>query len=114
MEERQRVKIVDYTGSKKVEQSKIEEKLREESVQIRLDSFIDQALIRRVEGIVREHDRGEGLRVRRGEPHDSEVAGGPKLVNLTFNLEEGPEGQGPQHRLHRQHGGLATARSSAR
>ena len=41
MEERQRVKIVDYVGSKKVEQSKIDEKLKEESVTIRLDSFID-------------------------------------------------------------------------
>ena len=34
MEERQRVKIVDYVGSKKLEQSKIEEKLRDVGVQI--------------------------------------------------------------------------------
>ena len=41
MEERQRVKIVDYEGLKKVDQSKIEEALKEKSITIRLDSFID-------------------------------------------------------------------------
>src|SRR3954451_13055897 len=39
MEERQRVKIVDYVGSKKVEVSKIDEKLKDANAQIRLDSF---------------------------------------------------------------------------
>ncbi len=48
MEERQRVKIVDYEGSKKVEQSKIDEKLKEENIQVRLDTFIDPGMIRRV------------------------------------------------------------------
>ncbi len=41
MEERQRVKIVDYVGTRKVDQSKIDEKLKEKQLQIRLDSFID-------------------------------------------------------------------------
>src|SRR5438046_9859008 len=40
MEERQRVKIVDYVGSKAVETSKIDEKLKDASAQIRLDTFI--------------------------------------------------------------------------
>ena len=43
MEERQRVKIVDYVGTRKVDQSKIDEKLKEKQLQIRLDSFIDPA-----------------------------------------------------------------------
>jgi len=61
MEERQRVKIVDYTGSKKVEISKIDEKLKEANAQIRLDTFIDPALVRKVEGIVRDiHRDAEG------------------------------------------------------
>ncbi|HSP92666.1 MAG TPA: outer membrane protein assembly factor BamA [Vicinamibacterales bacterium] len=91
MEERQRVKIVDYTGSKKIEQSKIEEKLREESVSIRLDSFIDPALIRRVEGIIRGMFAEKGYEFASVSHTISEVAGGPKLVNLTFNLDEGPK-----------------------
>jgi outer membrane protein insertion porin family len=90
MEERQRVKIVDYVGSKKIEQSKIEEKLRDESVTIRLDSFIDPSLIRRVEGIVRGMFSEKGYEFARVTHTITEVAGGPKLVNLTFNLDEGP------------------------
>src|SRR5438477_3662183 len=54
MEERQRVKIVDYVGSKKVEQSKIDEELKKKNLQIHLDSFIDPGLIRRVAGVVRD------------------------------------------------------------
>ena len=54
LEERQRVKIVDYVGSKKLEQTKIDEQLKEKGLTIRLDSFIDPGLIRRVEGVVRE------------------------------------------------------------
>ena len=53
IEERQRIKIVDYTGSKQLESTKIDEKLKEENVTIRLDSFVDDALIRRVKGIVK-------------------------------------------------------------
>ena len=54
MEERQRVKIVDYTGSKKLETSKIDEKRKEANAQIRLDTFIDPALIRKIEGVIRD------------------------------------------------------------
>ncbi|NDB25873.1 MAG: hypothetical protein EB021_10640, partial [Gammaproteobacteria bacterium] len=42
MEERPRVKIVDYTGSSKVERTKIDEKMKELGIQLRLDSFLDQ------------------------------------------------------------------------
>ena len=58
IEERQRIKIVDYTGSKQLESTKIDEKLKEENVTIRLDSFVDDALIRKVKGIVRKLDDG--------------------------------------------------------
>ena len=91
MEERQRVKIVDYVGSKKIEQSKIEEKLREESVTIRLDSFIDPGLIRKVEGIVRGMFAEKGYEFAKVTHTVTEVAGGPKLVNLTFTMDEGPK-----------------------
>src|SRR5436190_3820510 len=61
MEERQRVKIVDYVGSKKVEASKIDEKLKEADAQIRLDTFIDPGLVRKVSGIVRDMLRDKGI-----------------------------------------------------
>ncbi len=90
LEERQRVKIVDYVGSKKVEQSKIEEKLRDENIQIRLDSFIDPALIRRVEGIIRDMFAEKGFQFAKVDHVIKEVAGGPKLVNISFVMDEGP------------------------
>ncbi len=42
MEERPRVKIVDYTGSTKVERTKIDEKMKELGISLRLDSFLDR------------------------------------------------------------------------
>jgi len=91
MEERQRVKIVDYTGSKKVEQTKIDDKLKEENVQIRLDSFIDPTLIRRVEGIVRDMLAEKGYQFATVTHEIKPMPGGPKLVHLTFLMTEGPK-----------------------
>src|SRR4029453_16189905 len=53
IKEGHRIKTLDYTGSKQLESTKIDEKLKEENVTIRLDSFVDDALIRRVKGIVK-------------------------------------------------------------
>lgn len=91
MEERQRVKIVDYIGSKKVEVSKIEEKLREKNAVIRLDSFIDPGLVRQVSGIVRDMYGEKGYQYAEVKPEIKEIAGGPKLVHLSFTIIEGPK-----------------------
>jgi outer membrane protein insertion porin family len=91
MEERQRVKIVDYVGSKKVEISKIDEKLKEADAQIRLDTFIDPGLVRKVEGIVRDMLREKGFQYADVKHEITEVPGGPKLVHLTFHMDEGPK-----------------------
>src|SRR3954471_7563337 len=91
MEERQRVKIVDYVGSKKVEVSKIDEKLKEANAVIRLDTFIDAGLIRKVSGIVRDMLREKGFQFADVRPDIKEIPGGPKLVHVTFNMDEGPK-----------------------
>jgi outer membrane protein insertion porin family len=91
MEERERVKIVDYTGSKKLDQTKIEEKLKEENILIKLDSFIDPAQIRRVETIVRSFMASKGYQYAEVTHELKPLPGGPKLVHLTFNVEEGPK-----------------------
>lgn len=90
MEERQRVKIVDYVGTKVVDQTKIDEALKERSITIRLDSFIDPGLVRRVEGVVREPLSEKGHLDAVVTHEVKPVAGGPKLVHLTFNIDEGP------------------------
>jgi len=91
MEERQRVKIVDYTGSKAVDSTKIDEKLKEENVTIRLDSFIDPGLIRQVEGIVRDLLAEKGFQYASVTHEIKSMPGGPKLVHITFVMNEGPK-----------------------
>ncbi|HSL22354.1 MAG TPA: outer membrane protein assembly factor BamA [Vicinamibacterales bacterium] len=91
LEERQRVKIVNYVGSNRVEQSKIEEKLREVNAQIRLDSFIDPGLVQRVRNVVQDLYAEKGYLHATVKPQITPLAGGPKLVNLTFTIEEGPK-----------------------
>ena len=91
MEERQRVKIVDYVGSSKIETSKIDDKLKEEKAEIRLDTFIDTALVRKVEGIVRDMMKEKGFQYAEVTHEIKEMPGGPKLVHLTFHMDEGPE-----------------------
>ena len=91
LEERQRVKIVDYTGSKKVETTKIDEALKTAEAQIRLDTFIDPGLIKKVEGIVRDLMKEKGFQFANVTHEIKELPGGPKLVHLTFNMDEGPK-----------------------
>jgi outer membrane protein insertion porin family len=91
MEERQRIKIgPDFEGSKKIELSKIDEALKANQAEIRLDSFIDPALVRKVEGIVREMMKEKGFTDAEVTHSIEEIAGGPKLVHLKFNINEGP------------------------
>jgi len=91
IEERQRIKIVDYTGSKQLESTKIDEKLKEENVTIRLDSFVDDALIRRVKGIVKGMLSEKGYLDSTVTHVITPVSGGTKTVNLTFTIKEGPK-----------------------
>ncbi len=91
MEERQRVKIVDYVGSKKIEIAKIDEKLKDANAQMRLDSFIDPGLVRKVEGIVRDMLREKGFQFATVKAEIKEIPGGPKLIHITFNMDEGPK-----------------------
>lgn len=91
MEERQRVKIVDYAFANKVlEQTKVDERLKEKGITIRLDSFIDPGLVNQVKGVVREMLSEKGYLDAQIGHEIREVAGGPKLVHLTFAIEEGP------------------------
>jgi outer membrane protein insertion porin family len=91
MEERQRIKIVDYVGSEKVDQGKIEEEMKKQGITLRIDSFIDQGLVRRVSGIVRETYAAKGYQFAEVKPTIKAMPGGPKLIHLTFNIDPGPQ-----------------------
>jgi outer membrane protein insertion porin family len=90
LEERQRAKIVDYVGSKAIETSKIEEKLKEVKAQIRPDTFIDAGLVRNVERVVRDLLIERGFQFATVTHQVTELPGNPKLVHVTFHMNEGP------------------------
>jgi outer membrane protein insertion porin family len=95
-EERERIKIVDYRDGKGdpikiLKRSDIDDKLREKNIQVRLDSFVDGAMIRRVEGVLDEMMTEKGFANARVSHNLTEVAGGAKLVNLSFVVAEGPK-----------------------
>jgi outer membrane protein insertion porin family len=91
MEERPRVKIVDYTGSTKVERTKIDEKMKELGIALRLDSFLDQAVVRRVQGLVKSFMAEKGYEFAEVTSTVEPLPAGPKLVKVVFNVEEGPK-----------------------
>jgi outer membrane protein insertion porin family len=96
MEERERVKIVDYRNTKGdsvsiIKRSDIDDKLRERNIEVRLDSFLDEGSIRSVKGVLRELMAEKGFSDAEIDHKVTPVAGGPKLVNVTFMVGEGPK-----------------------
>jgi outer membrane protein insertion porin family len=91
MEERQRVKIVDYVGTKEIEVSKVNERLKDLMSEIRLDTFIDPALVRRVSGVVRDMLKEKGFQNAEVTPEIVPLPGSPKIIHLTFHMSEGPK-----------------------
>jgi len=91
MEERERVKVVDYQGSKEIDRTKIQEQLTQRGIELRLDSFVDAGAIARVETVLREMMAAKGYPNAIVTNKRTPVAGGPKLINVTFNVSEGPK-----------------------
>ncbi|GMV21541.1 MAG: hypothetical protein AMXMBFR57_14900 [Acidimicrobiia bacterium] len=91
IEEKERIKIVDYQGSREVAVSDIEAKLKEENIEIRLDSPVDDSVIRRVAGVVKSLYGEKGYQYATVTPSKKPATGGPKLVHLTFNIDQGPK-----------------------
>ncbi|MDP2319120.1 MAG: outer membrane protein assembly factor BamA [Acidobacteriota bacterium] len=91
MEERPRVKIVDYTGSTKVERTKIDEKMKELGISLRLDSFLDEAVVRRVQGLVKSFMATKGYEFAEVTSKVEPLPTGPKLVKVVFDVQEGPK-----------------------
>ncbi len=94
-EERARVKIVDYVSANddklKVDVSKIESTLREQDAMVRLDSFVDEASLRKVIGVIRELYAEKGHNDAVVTTERAPVAGGSKLIHLTFRIDPGPK-----------------------
>lgn len=91
MEERERVKVVNYEGSKQIDRAKIAEQLRDRSIEIRTDSFLDEGIIRRVEGVLRAMMAEKGFTNAEVTHTVTPVSEASKTVNVTFNISEGPK-----------------------
>ena len=91
MEERSRLKLVDYTGSKIVEISKIEEAEKNAGVTVRYDTFVDESVIRKVIQIIKELYADKGYNDATVDVEKAPMPAGPKLLRLTFDIKPGPK-----------------------
>ena len=91
IEERARVRIVKYDGAGDLEQSKIDEQLRDHGAEIKLDAFLDQGVIRRARTVLRDLLAEKGYAAAEVTSAIAPIEGGGKLVSLTFNVTRGPK-----------------------
>ena len=91
IEERERVKIVNYDGTTEIDRADIDEQLRARGIEMRLDSFVDNGTVRRIETVLREMMADKGFVDAEVSHEVTALAGGPKLVNVTFTIGEGPK-----------------------
>lgn len=93
MEERERVKIVRYEGSDEVKVEDINLNLDDRGITMRLDAFVDPGTIRRVKSVIRGLLGAKGFPFAEVDHSIEALPGGPKLVQVTFNMIEGPKVQ---------------------
>ena len=93
LEERERVKLVNYTGSEELDRGDIEDMLDGTGLRIRLDTFIDPQTVSRIEAALRLMFAEKGYQFADVSHEITAVAGGPKLVHVTFHMSEGPKVQ---------------------
>lgn len=89
VQERKRVQIIDFRGSKALTNTNIEDKLKEKDAQLRIDSFYDEAKARRIEGIIREmlQEKGRPFGSVKHEAKNVGTAG----VQVSFTIDDGPK-----------------------
>ena len=90
-EERERVKIVTFEGSDEVGRGDIDTAMRENGLSIRLDSFLDLEMIRRTKGLLQFMFADKGYPFAEIDHELTKLAGGPRTVQLTFHMDEGPK-----------------------
>ena len=93
LEERERVKVVNYTGSDELDRGDIEDMLEGTGLRILLDTFIDPQAVSRIETALRLMFAEKGYQFADVSHEITPVAGGPKLVHVTFHMSEGPKVQ---------------------
>ena len=90
-EERARVKIVTFEGSDEIDRTDIETAMQENDLAVRIDAFLDQGKVQQVEGLLRAMFSAEGYPFAEVSHELSDLPGGPKVVQLMFQMGEGPK-----------------------
>ena len=88
--------------------------LRERNIRLNLDSFVDEATIRSVKGVIREVYCGEGLQRRQGRDEAGAAARRAEARPPDVHHQSGPEVQVARSGVRRQHGVQRRARCAAR
>ena len=88
VQERPRVLIVDFRGSKALSKSTIEDELKKREAAIRVDSFYDPSRIRRVEEIIKEMLMDKGRPFGTVKTQASVLSGGAGR-QVSFVIEDG-------------------------
>ena len=90
-EERARVKFFTFEGSDEIDRTNIETAMQENDLAIRIDAFLDQGQIQQIEALLRTMFSAEGYPFADVSHELSDLPGGPKVVQLTFQMSEGPK-----------------------
>ncbi len=91
LEERERVRIVNFEGSEEYDRAEIDDAMESVGIELRLDSRIGPGVIRRTEGLLREMWAEKGFQFAEVTHEITPLAGGPRVVQLTFNIDAGPK-----------------------
>ncbi len=91
LEERDRVRTVTYEGSDEYDLTEIAEAMEQSGIELRTDSRIGPRKVRQVEGLLREMYAEKGYQFAEVSHEITAVAGGPKIVQLTFHIDQGPK-----------------------
>ena len=91
LEERERVRIVTFEGSDEYDRTEIDEALQQSGIELRLDTRIGPRVIRQTEGLLREMYGEKGYQFAEVSHEVTAVAGGPKIVQLAFTIDQGPK-----------------------
>ena len=88
-EERARVKFFTFEGSEELDRTDIETAMQENDLAIRIDAFLDQGKIQQLEALLRTMFSAQGYPFAEVSHELSDLPGGPKVVQLTFQMSEG-------------------------
>jgi outer membrane protein insertion porin family len=88
VEERRRIQIVDYRGSKALSTTAIEDELKKREIALKLDTFFDEAKARRIDAVLKE------MLDEKGRPfatvkHETKPVGGGSGVQVSFTINDG-------------------------